>query len=96
MWLELIAISLWGGVVALDTAAAFQIMISQPLVACSVAGLILGNLPLGLMIGIFLQLLWMAEIPAGAAFTPESNVGSAAAAAIADAIDAEDVESGIR
>ncbi|MBN1543561.1 PTS sugar transporter subunit IIC [candidate division KSB1 bacterium] len=83
MWKEWIVVGLWGGIVALDTTAAFQVMISQPLVACSVTGLIVGNMPLGLMCGIFLQLIWTAEIPAGAAYTSESNIGAVAATAIA-------------
>ena len=83
MWLELFAVSLWGGLVALDTTAAFQIMISQPLVACSIVGLLLGNFQLGFIIGIYLQLIWMGEIPAGAAFTSEGNIGACTGAAIA-------------
>jgi len=83
MWLKLFAVSLWSGMVALDTTAALQIMISQPLVACSVTGLILGNLPMGLLVGIVFQLMWLAEIPAGATYTAEGNIGATAGTAIA-------------
>ncbi|MBN1481187.1 PTS sugar transporter subunit IIC [candidate division KSB1 bacterium] len=75
--------SLWGGVVALDTTALMQIMISRPIVACSVIGLILGNFPLGFLIGILSELLYVSELPVGAAKFAEGNVGATAAATIA-------------
>lgn len=82
MWVDIFLASLWGGVVSLDTTALLQIMISRPIVACSVTGLILGNFPLGFFVGILLELLYISELPVGAAKFAESNVGSAAAAAI--------------
>ncbi len=83
MWVDILLASLWGGVVALDTTAVLQIMVSRPMVACSVIGLILGNFQLGFTIGILLELLYISELPVGGANFAESNVGSAAAAAIA-------------
>lgn len=83
MWLEILAISLWGGLVALDTTAALQILVSHPLVSCSVVGLILGNFPLGFMIGIVLELVWLNEIPVGAAPFAEGNIGATVAASVA-------------
>ncbi len=83
MWLELAAVSFWGGIVAMDTTAALQIMISRPLIASSVTGLILGDFQSGLFIGIFLELLWINELPVGAARFSEGNIGATAAAAIA-------------
>ena len=83
MWVDIFLASLWGGVVALDTTAVLQIMISRPIVACSVAGLILGNFPLGFLMGLLQELLYISELPVGAAKFAESNVGSTAAATIA-------------
>ncbi len=83
MWLELFAVCLWGGIVAADTTAALQIMISHPLISCAVVGLILGNFPLGFTIGIFLELVWLHEIPTGSATFSEGNVGATVAAALA-------------
>ena len=83
MWTEILLVSLWGGVVATDTTAVLQIMISRPMVACSVIGLILGNFQLGFTIGVILELLYISELPVGGAHFAESNVGSVAAAAIA-------------
>lgn len=83
MWLDFLIISLWGGVVASDTTAAFQFMISHPIVSCAVVGLLLGNFPLGFMIGIILELIWLNEIPTGAVNFSEGNVGATVAAACA-------------
>jgi len=83
MWRDLLFISLWGGIVALDTTAAFQILISHPLVSGSVVGLMLGNFPLGFSIGIILELVWLNELPIGGAPFAEGNIGGTAAAATA-------------
>lgn len=83
MWSELFLASVWGGVVAMDTTAAFQAMISRPMVSCTVVGLMLGNVPLGLTIGVLLELLYINELPVGAAKFSESNVGAVAAATVA-------------
>jgi mannose/fructose/N-acetylgalactosamine-specific phosphotransferase system component IIC len=80
---KLIAVSLWGGVVALDTTAAGQILISHPLVSCSVIGGMLGNFELGFIIGVILELVWLNELPIGAAPFSEGNIGATVAAAVA-------------
>jgi len=80
---DILIISLWGGVIAMDTTAAMQIMLSRPLVSCTVTGLILGNLPLGFAMGVLLELIYINEFPIGAAKFAEGNIGSSAAAAIA-------------
>lgn len=81
--LELIIISLFGGIVAMDTTASWQVMISQPLVACSIIGLLFGNPQLGLLVGILLELPWLTEIPAGGTHISEGNLGSIVAAGLA-------------
>jgi PTS system mannose-specific IIC component len=83
MWIELLVIAVWGGIVSLDTTAALQGLISHPLVSCTITGLLLGNVALGLFVGIVLELLWLGELPIGAAYFAESNLGATAAAAIA-------------
>lgn len=83
MWVDIFLASIWGGFVALDTTALLQIMISRPLVSCSIVGLLLGNFPLGFLIGILSELFYISELPVGAAKFAESNVGATAAATIA-------------
>ncbi|MBN1465711.1 PTS sugar transporter subunit IIC [candidate division KSB1 bacterium] len=83
MWADIFLASLWGGIVALDTTALMQIMISRPMVACSIVGLLLGNMPLGFIMGILVELLYINELPIGAANFAEGNVGSTAATTVA-------------
>ena len=83
MLYKLVAFSLWGGIVALDTTAVMQTLISHPLVSCSVTGLILGNFKIAFLIGVVLELIWLNELPVGAAPFSEGNIGATVAAATA-------------
>ncbi len=83
MWQEFALITLLGGVVAADTTASFQFLISSPLVACTAAGWILGDVHTGLLVGVLLQIPWMVELPIGGARFAHGNLGSLAAAASA-------------
>ena len=80
---ELFLICLLGGLLAIDTTAAFQILLSHPLVGCTLVGLVLNDVTLGLSIGIILELPWLLEIPIGGARYPEGNLGALIAAASA-------------
>ena len=75
-------ILIMGFVVGLDTSAAFQIMIGQPLVACALLGWMLGDPMMGAMVGVITQLLWMGRLPVGASTFPNGNMGSLVAAAL--------------
>ncbi len=83
MWQDLAVVSVWGGIVALDTTAALQILLSRPLVACSVAGFLLGGFPAGFLVGLIFELLYLDELPVGGAFFNEGNVGATIAAGLA-------------
>lgn len=50
----------------LDRTAALQIMISRPLVAGPLVGILLGDAFTGLSIGMLLELLWLCRMPVGA------------------------------
>ena len=73
---EILLLCLAGGVCALDATAAWQIMLSQPLVSGTIAGLLLGAPQAGVVIGLVLQLLWSGAIPVGARPLPDAPVGS--------------------
>ncbi|MCX5800540.1 MAG: PTS sugar transporter subunit IIC [Candidatus Eisenbacteria bacterium] len=73
---EILLLCLAGGVCALDTATAWQLMLSQPLVSGTAAGLLVGAPHAGIFIGLVLQLLWSAAIPMGARPMPDAPVGS--------------------
>lgn len=77
---NLLACFAFAGVVYADTEAAWQIQISQPLVVCTIIGLILGDISVGLTVGILMQLPFLAEVPAGGSKISMSALGSLIAA----------------
>jgi len=79
----LLIISAIGGLVAVDTTAGWQVMISQPVVSCPAIGLIFGYPEIGLILGVLLELPWLVDIPSGGAHGSEGNLGAVAAAALA-------------
>jgi len=70
-------------VVGLDLVSVGQIMISRPLVAATVGGLILGDPVSGATIGILLELFALEVLPVGASRYPDYGPASVAAAAVA-------------
>ena len=81
--MESVWVALAGAIVYLDTTAVGQIMISQPLIACTLWGVIVGRPEIGLFFGIVFQLLWLGSLAIGAARFPEGNVGAFVATALA-------------
>lgn len=71
-----------GGLVGLDRRSAFQAMISQPLVAVSLLGVLLGQAALGLWLGALLQMLWMSSMLFGANTPPNETLASTAIGAM--------------
>ncbi len=65
-----------GGIIGVDTTAAWQILISHPLISNTLIGWIFGDLPLGLFFGLTTELIWLKDIPVGGARFPEGNIGS--------------------
>ncbi|MCD6374063.1 MAG: PTS sugar transporter subunit IIC [Caldisericaceae bacterium] len=66
-------------ILMLDNAAAFQMLLAQPIFAGPILGYLGGNLELGFELGFLLQLIWLSSMPVGAAIVPEGNFGSMAA-----------------
>jgi len=81
--LGIVPLCLAGALLALDTAAIFQVMIAQPIVACSLIGLLSNDLAMGMQVGLILQLIWISILPIGAALFPDGNFGSMIAAIVA-------------
>jgi PTS system mannose-specific IIC component len=75
---DLFLVALLGGVVSLDRRCAFQVMISQPIVAVPALGLLMGMPEMGLWLGGVLQLLWMSSVLFGANVPPNETVASIA------------------
>jgi mannose/fructose/N-acetylgalactosamine-specific phosphotransferase system component IIC len=76
MFPELILISLLGGLIALDKTEACQTMLSQPLLAGLCVGLLLHDLPSGIVMGVLFQLAYFWVMPIGTAAFPDSALGT--------------------
>ena len=63
----LLALALLGGLVGLDAVSFVQAMISRPIIAGPLAGLILGVPEGGMMVGIVLEIITLRHLPVGAA-----------------------------
>jgi len=79
---EVLIIAIIAGLVSIDTASGWQVMISQPVVSCPILGLIFGYPELGLLMGILLELPWLINIPMGGVHGSEGNLGAIVAASL--------------
>lgn len=78
--LTLLLLSLLGGVLALDATSFGQFMLSRPLIAAGLAGMIAGNPQGGIVVGLLLEAIHLAVLPVGAARYPEAGPAAVAAA----------------
>lgn len=76
MFDELLLICTLGGLIALDKTEAFQSMLSQPLLVGPVVGVVLNDLPNGLLIGVLFQLAYFWVKPIGTATFPDPAMGT--------------------
>jgi len=67
---------LLAGIVATDTTSGPQMLFSEPLVSCSLGGVIIGDPAIGIEIGMMFQLLWIGYMPLGAVRFTDSNMGA--------------------
>ncbi|OYV73065.1 MAG: hypothetical protein B7Z72_03345 [Gemmatimonadetes bacterium 21-71-4] len=79
---ELVPIALLGGVAGLDTVSFPQAMISRPLVAATLGGMLAGAPMHGLLAGAVLELIALETLPVGASRYPEWGSASVVAGAI--------------
>jgi mannose/fructose/N-acetylgalactosamine-specific phosphotransferase system component IIC len=70
-FVELLPIALLGGVLGLDVVSFPQAMVSRPLVAATLAGVLVGQPASGLLIGAALELVALETLPFGASRYPE-------------------------
>jgi len=81
--MEIVRVTLVGGLLALDGTSVGQFMLSRPLVAGALVGWILGEPALGLTIGAILELYLLVSFPTGGARFPEGATGTVVAVASA-------------
>ncbi len=72
-----------GGLAALDATPVAQTLVSQPLVTATVLGLLWGDWPTALAVGIVLQILAASTLPIGARTPEDYSVGGVAGAGVA-------------
>src|SRR5512147_1704047 len=78
----LIPLALLGGILGLDVVSFPQAMISRPLVAATLAGVLIGHPAGGLLIGAVLELIALETLPFGASRYPEWGSASVVGGAI--------------
>lgn len=78
--LGLIALLIWGTIAGVDLVSFPQGMLGRPLVAATVAGLVLGDLETGLRVGVLLECFALDVLPVGASRYPD--YGPAAVVAV--------------
>jgi len=91
----IVVLSLLGGALSVDATAAFQVMLSQPLVAGSIAGVAVGDPVLGLVVGSTLQLVWLGVLPVGAAPFPAGAVAGSVGVGVGAILAASGVSEGL-
>lgn len=92
--------SLWGvaalgGLVGLDATSFPQVMVSRPLVAGTLAGLVFGQPAEGAMVGAILEIFDLGILPVGAARYPDSGTATVAAVAAYGSIPQHALDPGV-
>jgi PTS system mannose-specific IIC component len=80
MWLNSLEVALLGGAICLDRVF-LQSMISRPIVAGPVIGMVLSEPFTGLIIGAFIELLWIDRLPMGVYIPPNDSIAAVLATA---------------
>jgi PTS system mannose-specific IIC component len=80
--LDVLPIAVLGGLLGLDVVSFPQAMISRPLVAATLAGVLVGHPASGLLIGAVLELIALETLPFGASRYPEWGSASVVGGAI--------------
>jgi mannose/fructose/N-acetylgalactosamine-specific phosphotransferase system component IIC len=86
--MEILRLSVIGGLLALDATSVGQFMVSRPLVVGVLTGWVVGNPTVGLIIGALLELYLLVSFPTGGARFPEGATATVVAVATAAATDA--------
>lgn len=80
---DLLTLAALGGLVGLDTVSCAQAMVSRPIVAAPLAGLLLGDAGTGMLVGMLLEIISLNQLPIGAARHWDTGPAALAAAAAA-------------
>ena len=75
MLADIFLVAVAGGLILLDRTAAFQFMVSRPIVIGPVIGLLLGQPAAGAILGGLIELLWISRPPLGGHIPPNEAFG---------------------
>ncbi|MFC1511792.1 PTS sugar transporter subunit IIC [Candidatus Latescibacterota bacterium] len=78
---QVVSLILIAGVVSMDTTEGPQVLVSEPLVSCSLVGLLFGDVVFGVALGILFQLLFIGYLPLGVSRFYDGAMGSLIGAA---------------
>ena len=78
----ILIIGFLGGIVAIDSAPAFQFMVNRPIFMCSVLGALLGEAGLGITFGALFELPYLVNLPLGGKHDAENGLGAIVAAGL--------------
>lgn len=81
LWQQLCLAGLWGGLMALERRAFLQAMFSRPLVAATCMGLLLDDVPSGVMVGLLLELFFLGGANLGASLPDNETLSATCTAA---------------
>ncbi|MDX1646018.1 MAG: PTS sugar transporter subunit IIC [Longimicrobiales bacterium] len=81
--MDIARLTVLGGLLGLDGTAVGQFMVSRPLVAGALAGVVAGDLAQGALIGMILELYLLVSVPSGGARFPEASTATVVAVACA-------------
>ena len=85
-WTQLVLTGVWGGLMALERRAFLQAMLSRPLVAATVTGLIAEDVLSGLFVGLVFELLHLGGASLGGAHADHDTLPAVAAAGLAGSV----------
>jgi len=92
---NVLGVGLLGGLVGLDATSFPQVMVSRPLVAGTLTGLLFGQPAEGAMVGAILEIFDLGILPVGAARYPDSGTATVAAVAAYSSIPLHALDPGI-
>jgi mannose/fructose/N-acetylgalactosamine-specific phosphotransferase system component IIC len=77
---DYLVVAVVAGLAAVERKGFLQAMLSRPVALAPITGLLLGDLPGGLLLGPPLELLWLGAVNLGASLPPNETLGTAAIA----------------
>jgi mannose/fructose/N-acetylgalactosamine-specific phosphotransferase system component IIC len=86
--MDILRLSLLGGLLGLDGTSVGQFMVSRPIVTGAIVGWALGEPTLGLAIGAMLELYLIVSFPTGGSRFPEGSTATVVAVAAAGGVEA--------